>query len=172
MKKEHIDYINYLEGIKTCIKNTHWASVNNSEHTRMDELADTVSDFEDEISEEFQGLDGQIKDNEVKPIEYTFSTVDSLLNDIKSKTMELYDSLENDKQYIGVRSEIESFIHSINKFKYLFKLALKEKKNDETKEDEENDNDVNEAIKNVVKISEKDLQDIINESVKLYLNYI
>lgn len=173
MKTEHINFINYIEGIKTCLKNTHWASENNSEHIRMDEFADIVSDFEDSISEEFQGIEGQIKDNEVKPIEYTFSNVKNLLQDINSKTMELYDSLENDKTYIGVKSEIESFVHNINKYAYLFKLSLKDDTNNTEANKESNDTDENNNVsENTIKLTHEDLKNIIKESVKYYLNNI
>lgn len=173
MKTEHIDFINYIEGIKTCLKNTHWSSVNNSEHVRMDEFADVVSDFEDSVSEEFQGIEGQIQDNEVKPIEYTFSDVNKLLQDIKSKTMELYDSFENDKTYIGVKSEIESFIHDINKYSYLFKLALKDDTNNTETNDKSKDSDEdNNVSENTIKLTHEDLRNIIKESVKYYLNNI
>lgn len=150
MKKEHIEYINFIEGIKTTIKNTHWSSVNNSEHVRMDEFADIIAEYEDTIAEEFQGIEGQVDDNEVKPISYTYSNPKKLLNDVKEKTIELYKTLENDIEYIGIRSEIESFIHEINKYKYLFKLALR-------------------AESKVFKLTENDIKDIITETVRNYI---
>lgn len=153
MKKEHIEYINFIEGIKTTIKNTHWSSVNNSEHIRMDEFADIIAEYEDTIAEEFQGIEGQIEDNEINPLSYTYSNPKKLLNDVKAKTIELYKTLENDIEYIGVRSEIESFIHEINKYKYLFKLALKEESN-------------------VFELTENDLKDIITETVRNYITKI
>lgn len=157
MKQEHIDYINYIEGIKTTLKNTHWSSKNNSEHVRMDEFADIVSEFEDKISEEFQGIEGQIQDNQVQPKEYTFTNVETLLNNIKDETLTIYKNLQDDIEYIGICSEIESFIHDINKYKYLFRLSLK------------NESKIKE---NYINLTDTDLKNIVNEAIRSYLKKI
>ena len=46
--------------------------------------------------------------------------------------------------------EIESFIHEINKYKYLFKLALR-------------------AESKVLKLTENDIKDIITETIRNYI---
>ena len=43
------------------------------------------------------------------------------INDVLIKTKLFYKSIPNDIDYVGIKSETESFIHNIKKYIYLFK---------------------------------------------------
>lgn len=122
-------FVNNLEGFKTYIKNRHWSSSNLSEHKLCDEIASTISDFQDEIAEIAQGIHGKIKNNELKPKKITVKSTNDLLNSLLNQTNSFYKLIKGDK-YIGLRSVTENFIAEINKYKYLLSLALKESKED------------------------------------------
>lgn len=125
MKDSVIKYINELEGFKTAIKNLHWSSSNMNVHKLFDDIADSVSNIQDEVSEMEQGLHGQIAKNTLKPIQYTIESDTKFLTDILDKTKTFYNTIKDD-EYIGIRSSIESFIGELNKYQYLMKLSLKE----------------------------------------------
>lgn len=125
MKDSVITFINKLEGFKTAIKNLHWSSSNMSEHKLFDDIASSVSDIQDEVSEMEQGLHGQIEKNKLHPTSYTIEGSKKFLDDLKSETKTFYDSIDGD-EYIGIRSSVESFLGEIDKYKYLMNLCLKE----------------------------------------------
>jgi DNA-binding ferritin-like protein len=123
-----LKFINTTEGYKTAIKNYHWASPNMSTHQLFDEIASAVSDIQDEVSEQAQGLEGQFDKNTLKPIPYDMKDEKTFLNDLSETAKELYNSVKDDDKYIGIASELESFIGVIDKQKYLLGLALHDSK--------------------------------------------
>lgn len=125
MKESVINFINKLEGFKTAIKNLHWSSSNMSEHKLFDDIAETFSNFQDEISEMEQGLHGQTEKNKLKPTSYTISNSKKFITDVLSDTKDFYSTID-DENYIGIRSAVENFIGELNKYQYLLTLTIKE----------------------------------------------
>lgn len=123
-----LKFINTTEGYKTAIKNYHWASPNMSTHQLFDEIASAVSDIQDEVSEMFQGLEGQFDKNSLKPIPYDMKDEKTFLNDLSQTVKDLYNSVKDNDKYIGIASELESFIGVIDKQKYLLGIALHDSK--------------------------------------------
>ena len=128
MKDNIMSYINKLEGYKTAIKSMHWDAKNMSEHKLWDDIAGSVSDIQDNVSEMAQGIYGQIAKNNLKPTPYTASSPKQFLDDVLSSTKEFYKTIQEGDDYIGIRSEIENFIGEINKYKYLMNITIKESK--------------------------------------------
>lgn len=167
MKENIMKYINQLEGFKTAIKNQHWASANMSMHKLFDDIADSVSDIQDTVSEECQGIHGRINKNELKPISYTINGEQKFLDDMLKASNEFYDSIKEGDEYIGVRSEMETFIGEISKFKYLMDLCIKESfKRDLRKQIMEKQN-IN--MKNTIRLTENDVKNIVMSSVNTIL---
>ena len=127
MNKTILNYINKLEGYKTAIKSLHWSSRNMSEHKLWDDIADSVNGIQDNVSEMEQGINGRIKLNMLSPIKYTISSQEKALNDMLKDTKYVYKSIENLEEYIGIRSELESFMGELNKYKYLMRMAVRDK---------------------------------------------
>lgn len=163
MKENVLNFLNKCEGWKTAIKNSHWSSENLSEHKLFDEIADSLSDIEDVTAEIEQGLHGKINKNELKPTSYTIEGSKKIISDILKDTEDFYSSIKEGEEYIGMRSEIEAFIGELNKYQYLMGLALKEdfKRNFNKK--------LNENKKNVIKLTEAQLHQVIKESVNRIL---
>lgn len=159
MKENIINFVNVLEGYKTAIKNLHWSSSNMSEHKLFDDIASSVSNVQDEISEIEQGLHGQIEKNKLKPIPYEIKSSKEFLSDLLDKTNDFHKTIENE-EYIGMRSSVESFLGEINKFQYLLNLCLKEslKRKLTNKINEDN-------MKKQIQITEADLHTLVRESV-------
>lgn len=119
-------FINELEGYKTAIKSQHWDSKNINTHKLFDEIADSVSQLQDTVAEISQGLYGKIKKNELKPSSYTISSEQKFLNDLMGTSKTFYSSIKEGDENLGLRSEMETFIGEISKFKYLMDLSLNE----------------------------------------------
>lgn len=127
MNKNILRFICIIEGWKTAIKNLHWSSDNMSEHKLFDDIADSVADFQDTISEIEQGMNGNIALNQLHAVKYNIKDAKTFLKDVLRVTNSFYKSLRQ-PEYAGMRSEVETFIGDVQKFQYLLKLALGETK--------------------------------------------
>lgn len=121
----YITFISKLEAFKTKCKNLHWSAPNEPIHVRLDEFLGIISDYEDSIAEEVMGMTKQFKPTDINPA--PFSHIQSITNAsdfieaISKETNIFYDSLC--PHCAGLKSETETFIHNINKYKYLFSLC-------------------------------------------------
>ena len=68
MDKTVLEFINKVEGWKTAIKALHWDADNMSQHKLCDDIADRIADFQDQVSEVEQSINGKLKINKLKPI--------------------------------------------------------------------------------------------------------
>ena len=66
------DFLCVLEGFKTKFKNLHWSAYSNSIHVRVDELIDEISDYQDILAEEVQGIQGQFEPNFLKGTNFDY----------------------------------------------------------------------------------------------------
>lgn len=118
-----INFLNQLEGWKTKCKNLHWAAPKKNIHVYLDEFLDVLSDYQDGLAEEYQGILGKMQPNAIKGIPSDTLNASDFINEVKYKTLEFYKKLPQDVEYKGIVSECETFIHNINKYKYLFGLT-------------------------------------------------
>lgn len=118
-----IDYINSLEGYKTKIKNLHWAASGLNIHKELDEFLEILSNYQDSIAEECQGIYGQFNPNDIRGIQCDCIEPIETLQMVKQKTFSFYNSLQDIIEMKGIMSETETFIHEINKHIYLFRLC-------------------------------------------------
>ena len=155
MKNNIKSYLNKLQAYRTAIQNLHWSSKNMSEHKLLDELNDIVGEHEDKVAEVAQGIFGQIKINELRPRRYNITDSRKMLQDLYNDTMKFHATTKS-KQMIGLRSEVESFITTLNQYDYLLDFCLKE--------------DLKRRLK--YKINENRLRTLVHESVIKVLNNI
>jgi len=118
-----ISFINLLEGWKTKCKNLHWAAPKKNIHVYLDEFLEVLSEYQDGLAEEYQGLLGHMQPNVIKgtPSD-TLNAMDFIL-EVKTGTTKFYENIPEGVMYAGIRSECETFIHNILKYKYLFELC-------------------------------------------------
>ena len=124
-----INFLNILEGWKTKCKNLHLAAPKRNIHVYLDEFLEILSDYQDSIAEDYQGILGHMQPNAIKGIPSdTLNAIDFIV-EIKQGTCKFYKQIPEETCFIGIKSETENFIHNINKYKYLFELtAAKEAK--------------------------------------------
>lgn len=125
-----LHFVNVLEGVKTQIKNVHWASLKlpNSDkrgaHLYLDDFVDIVGDFQDTVAESAIGITGTSFDfNTVHGISFNASNTQELMEYIKSKTLEFYNGLPSSAIYAGIKSETETFINNIVIYTFRFRLT-------------------------------------------------
>ena len=120
------NFICKIEGWKTRTKNLHWAApVENGDsiHRRLDDLLDTLVEYEDAIAEGYMGILGKMNPDDINAIGCACTKAADLVSIILTDTVSFYDSLPADTRYKGITSETEVFIQSLNKYKYLFSLC-------------------------------------------------
>ena len=118
-----ISFINLLEGWKTKCKNLHWAAPKKNIHVYLDEFLGVISDYQDGLAEEYQGLLGHMQPNVIKGTPSDVLNAMDFINEVKVGTTKFYENIPEGTLYAGIRSECETFIHNILKYKYLFELT-------------------------------------------------
>lgn len=120
----YISFLNKLEGWKTKCKNLHWAAPKKNIHVYLDEFLEVLSDYQDSLAEEYQGLLGHMQPNAIKGIPSDTLNAIDFINEIKACTADFYKQIPCDcPLHAGIRSECETFIHNVLKYKYLFELC-------------------------------------------------
>lgn len=118
-----INFLNQLEGWKTKCKNLHWAAPKKNIHVYLDEFLSILSDYQDGLAEEYQGLLGHMQPNVIKGIgSNTLNAID-FISEVKQSTFKFYSRIPEGIEFSGIKSECETFIHNILKYKYLFELC-------------------------------------------------
>ena len=120
-------YINFLcqiEGWKTKCKNLHWAAQNDSIHRRLDDLADVLSSYQDALAEDYMGINGRIRPDILTGISSNAIEPNTFISEIIENTLSFYSRIDSSVVYAGIKSETETFIHNLNKIKYLFSLCI------------------------------------------------
>ena len=120
-------YINFLcqiEGWKTKCKNLHWAAQNDSIHRRLDDLADVLSSYQDALAEDYMGINGRIRPDILTGISSNAIEPNTFISEIIENTLSFYSQIDSSIVYAGIKSETETFIHNLNKIKYLFSLCI------------------------------------------------
>ena len=127
MNKKILNYINSCEEWKLAIKQLHWDSSNLSQHELCDDIASSISDFEDLVSEVEQSMSGKLKVNSLNPKEYKITSLKSFVEDVISASKDFLKELDGmGEDYIGIKSECESFIGDMQRKLYLVNFTLKE----------------------------------------------
>lgn len=120
-------YINFLcqiEGWKTKCKNLHWAAQNDSIHRRLDDLADILSSYQDALAEDYMGINGRVRPDILTGISSNAIEPNTFISEIIENTLSFYSQIDSNVVYAGIKSETETFIHNLNKIKYLFSLCV------------------------------------------------
>jgi DNA-binding ferritin-like protein len=163
-KKKVITYLNELEGFKTASKNFHFSAKNLNEHEVIDSITSMLSEYQDEIAEIYQGINGQFLKNTIKGMNYQLKTSKLFIKDILKSTNRFYESIDSN-EYVGIKSVLEEFIGKLNKQSYLLDLSLKEdfKRNYKNKINESR-NKQSRLVE--YSITSKELNQIIGEAIQ------
>ena len=92
-------------------------------HVYLDEFLEIISDFQDSIAEDYQGILGKMQPNAIKGITCDCLNALDFIDEVKMCALSFYDKIPQESIYVGIKSECEVFIHNINKYRYLFNLC-------------------------------------------------
>ena len=127
MNKKVLNFVNKLEGYKTAIKQLHWDAKNMSQHELCDDIAESIAEFQDTVSEVEQSISGKLKINSLKPTEYKIKDLKSFVQDVLDETNVFYKDVKNmGDTYVGMASDCESFLSDMQRKLYLVNFTLKE----------------------------------------------
>ena len=167
MNREILTFVNLLEGYKTAIKSLHWNSNSISQHEKCDEIANSIANFQDVVSEVEQSISGNLPFNKLKGTEYKITNIQDFIKDVITNTKDFHKKLgKMGDDYIGLRSECETFLAKMQRLSYLINFTLKEsfKRNYKKKINESSFTDLQENKKSVT-LTESQLSCAINEAI-------
>ena len=126
---EIVDFVSVLEGYKTCLKTVRWNAGSLSEHKLCDDVADELSEFQDTVAEIYQQIvSRRIKASEFKPVIPVANNLSVFLDKLLDETKDFYDYIvsQNVVEYVGISSEVETFIGKLQKFSYQASFCSRE----------------------------------------------
>src|SRR5574344_2558857 len=88
-----INFLNKLEGWKTKCKNLHWAAPKKNIHVYLDEFLDILSDYQDNIAEDYQGILGHMQPNVIKGVPCESLNGIDFIKEVSIKTKEFYNKI-------------------------------------------------------------------------------
>lgn len=129
-----IEFIAFLEGYAIRFKEFHWNASSKSLHEAAEKAYDLVYALEDSIAEDMMGwMDSKIKPGSINPVfpaetggapqENIALPLHEVLGMLKDDAFSFYTKVENNNNFIGIRSELENFLHEISQLIYLAKLV-------------------------------------------------
>lgn len=123
-EEKHVfnQYLNFIEGAKTRLKNIHWGEKDNSKHVYLDDLSDEVSDFEDKVAEAGQSGFGRFNEGEIQGDEIEESDPVKICEMIFDRTIEFRRMLDGKDEYNGEISWIDDFLASLKQSKYRLQM--------------------------------------------------
>ena len=135
MNSKVLSFVNKCEGWKTAIKSLHWDSKNLSQHELCDKIADRIAEFQDQVSEVEQSISGKLPLNQLKGTDYNISGLKGFVEDVIEDSKSFLKELESEgDDYIGMRSDCESFLSDMQRNLYLVNFTLKEEMMNRLKE--------------------------------------
>lgn len=127
MDKTVLAFVNKLEGYKTAIKQLHWDAKNMSQHELCDDIAESIAEFQDTVSEVEQSITGKLKVNSLNPTEYKIKDLKSFVQDVLDATNTFYKAIKDKGDtYVGMASDCESFLSDMQRKLYLVNFTMKE----------------------------------------------
>lgn len=129
-----IEFIAFLEGYAIRFKEFHWNANGKSSHEVAEKAYELVYALEDSIAEDMMGwTDSKIKPGSINPVfpaetsgapqEHIALPLHAVLSMLKDDAFSFYTNIENNNNFIGIRSELENFLHEISQLIYLAKLV-------------------------------------------------
>ena len=89
------------------------------------EFLDIMSDYQDALAEDSMGITGKMAPGVISGTPAASLNAWAFIDEVLTGTTSFYNNIPEGTVYAGIRSETETFIHNILKYKYLFSLCDK-----------------------------------------------
>ena len=70
------------------------------------------------------GINGRVRPDILTGISSNAIEPNTFISEIIENTLSFYSQIDSSVVYAGIKSETETFIHNLNKIKYLFSLCV------------------------------------------------
>ena len=115
-------FLGRLSGFVHKAKSLHWAAEGKDIHEYLDDIWEETYKFQDAIAEGFMGIDGKL-DSDIPFLMPEATSPEDFISELEEKVEEFYSQLPDLAKFKGLSGEIESFIQTVEKYKYLFSLC-------------------------------------------------
>ena len=123
-QSEDILYVTKIIAFADKFRVLHWAAVNMSFHKTIDDFYSEIEDYKDAIAENIQGVVGQFRGCEFTDIKLPLSDNPlEIINELKICVQNWMKLHEDDIEYEGCRNATSTFLETIYKYVYLFRLC-------------------------------------------------
>ena len=124
MTQVYIEFLCKLEGWKTRCKNLHWAAPKKNIHVYLDEFLKVLDNYQDALAEDIMGtLNSRLDPNSINGTSCTADNAIDFISQVTKDTLAFYARISDTPNYVGIKSETETFIHNIKVYTYLFNLC-------------------------------------------------
>ena len=118
------DFITITESLKYQCKLFHWMSKVNSEHQLLDSLYFDLIKYQDDVIEDYLGIYPEIlKVFNIKAMHTFENPKDLIKGALNFINNNLFPSIQEDKDFKGIISLTDEFIHKLHKYLYLLDLV-------------------------------------------------
>ena len=118
-------YLGVLGGFIFKAKSLHWAASGKDIHEYLDDFWEIIYNFQDTVAECWMGINGQLGPDDVTFVAADSQNPKDFIKEVEDKTTDFYELLpQDDPRFKGLISEVENFMHEIEKYKYLFGLCM------------------------------------------------
>lgn len=115
-------FLGRLSGFVHKAKSLHWAARGKDIHEYLDDIWEETYKFQDTVAEGWMGISGQL-DSDIPFLMPESNTPAEFIHELEEKVLDCYRLLDDEPKYQGLKGEFESFIQTIEKYKYLFGLT-------------------------------------------------
>lgn len=123
IREECIEFLNWIEGCKTRLKNLHWSEENNAKHIYLDDLNTDLNEFEDKFAEAIQASVGRFEEGEIQGVSVEINDPVEIVTSIFDKVEEMRSLLEEkEDQYHGEISWLDDFAVTLKQDKYRIEM--------------------------------------------------
>lgn len=123
IKMTCLEFFSHIEGFIMAAKTLHWNADTMAEHKLIEDVYTSLEKLEDSIAEDMMGFLGiRITQGELTATPVEVQSIAEYLMALQAVVDDFYNMVNDDKNCIGIVSELESFIHELNKYKYLNNL--------------------------------------------------
>ena len=118
MRKDFVNFICELHGYLIRVKEIHWNTDSNAEHTLCDDFHGELLSLEDEFAEGCMGLEGnKFEIGKLLPLVPNSRDFSQILKEFEQDVLKMKKQTNNDK-YGGLNSILDDMLQLANKYKY------------------------------------------------------
>lgn len=124
LRKNTLEFLSICDGAHQLAKGLHWGADKHSQHILMDEVDESVLEYQDKVAEIVMGMIGdKYKPGELKSLVSNARDIKGMLNELESDVISYKTKIGDDKRMAALHNVIDDFLSDINKWKYLETLS-------------------------------------------------